>query len=126
MLTMTRWRPASELLDADPSLLDAEVWRLFEVEGGGEDSLANYEKFFGDTWGHAFRSLAEADPETRERLLGSLAALSRDFSTYRAGWFSRFHESLSADGRERAARAEAIWGCCGAASARPSRSRSGR
>lgn len=111
MLTMTRWRPASELLDADPSLLDFDVWRLFEVEGGGEDSLANYEKFFGDTWGHAFRSLAAADQGTRERLLdASLAALSRDFSTYRAGWFSRFHESLTPTDAERAARAGAYLG----------------
>ena len=41
-----------------PGLLDVEAWRLFEVEGGGEDSLANHEKFFGDTWGDAFRELA--------------------------------------------------------------------
>ena len=111
MLTVTRWRPASELLDADPSLLDVEIWRLFEVEGGGEDSLANYEKFFGDTWGHAFRSLAAADPQMRERLLeASLAALARDFSTYRAGWFSRFHESLKPSAAERAAHAKPYLG----------------
>jgi len=111
MLTMTRWRPASELLDSDPSLLDVEVWRLFEVEGGGEDSLANYEKFYGDTWGDAFRALAAADPGMRDRLLdASLAALGRDFSTYRAGWFSRFHESLAPTVAERAARAEAYLG----------------
>lgn len=29
-----------DLLRSDPELLDHEVWRLFEVEGGGEDSLA--------------------------------------------------------------------------------------
>src|SRR6185369_14985216 len=111
MLTMTRWRPASELVDSDPSLLDVEVWRLFEVEGGGEDSLANYEKFYGDTWGDAFRALAAADPGMRDRLLdASLAALGRDFSTYRAGWFSRFHESLAPTVAERAARAEAYLG----------------
>lgn len=103
MLTMTRWRPASALLDDDPSLLDDEVWRLFEVEGGGEDSLANYEKFHRDTWGDAFRNLAATDPALRARLLSvSLAALGRDFSTYRAGWFSRFHESLKPTDAERA------------------------
>lgn len=111
MLTTTRWRPASELLAADPSLLDVEAWRLFEVEGGGEDSLANYEKFYGDTWGDAFRALAAADSRMRDRLLdASLAALGRDFSAYRAGWFSRFHESLAPTDGERAARADSYLG----------------
>jgi hypothetical protein len=111
MLTMTRWRPASELLAGDPGLLELEVWRLFEVEGGGEDSLANYEKFYGDSWGVAFRAMADGDPAMRARLLdASLAALARDFATYRAGWFSRFHESLQPTDEERAQRADAYLG----------------
>lgn len=108
MLSATRYRGAAELLAEDPALLEVEVWRLFEVEGGGEDSLANHEKFFGDTWGAVFRDLAARDPAQRDRLLdASLAALARDFSTYRAGWFSRFHESLAPTDDERAERAEA-------------------
>jgi uncharacterized protein DUF6493 len=111
MLTASAWRPASELLAEDPGLLEIEVWRLFEVEGGGEDSLANYEKFHGDGWGEAFRSMAARDPGARARLLdASLAALARDFSTYRAGWFSRFHESLQPTDEERAERVASYLG----------------
>ncbi len=108
MLAATRYRGAAELVAEDPGLLEVEVWRLFGVEGGGEDSLANHEKFFGDTWGVLFRELAASDASMRGRLLdASLAALARDFSTYRAGWFSRFHESLIPTDDERAGRAEA-------------------
>ena len=99
---------AAPLIADDPGLLDTEVWRLFEVEGGGEDSLANHEKFFGDTWGDVFRDLAARDAVVRQRLLDvSLAALARDFTTYRAGWFSRFHESLVPTDDERAQRTDA-------------------
>ena len=52
----------------------------------------------------SFRSSRPRDPAMRQRLLdASLAALARDFSTYRAGWFSRFHESLAPTDDERAA-----------------------
>ena len=61
MLAATRYKGAAPLIADDPGLLDTEVWRLFEVEGGGEDSLANHEKFFGDTWGDVFRDLAARD-----------------------------------------------------------------
>ena len=108
MLAATRWRSTADLVEADPGLLEVEAWRLFEVEGGGEDSLANHEKFFGDRWGDVFRDLAAREPAARARLLdASLAALARDFGTYRAGWFSRFHESLRPTDDERALRAEA-------------------
>ena len=50
-------------------------------------------------------------PAMRERLLDvSLAALARDFATYRAGWFSRFHESLVPTDEERAQRTDAYLG----------------
>jgi hypothetical protein len=111
MLAATRRTDAAELVEDDPTLLEVEVWRLFEVEGGGEDSLANHEKFFGDTWGNLFRDIAGRDPSMRRRLLdASLAALGRDFSTYRAGWFSRFHESVAPTDEERAQRVDAYLG----------------
>jgi hypothetical protein len=111
MLAGTRWRKAADAVAEDPGLLEVEAWRLFEVEGGGEDSLANHEKFFGDSWGDLFRKLAESDSAARERLLdASLAALGRDFAQYRAGWFSRFHESLGPTDEERAARTDAYLG----------------
>lgn len=95
------------LLEA-PDLLDGPFWRLFEVEGGGEVSLANFEKFGGsggNGWAHAMRELSARGELDRSRLLdASLEALARDFSQYRAGWFSRFHEYMEPTIEERAAR----------------------
>ncbi len=111
MLSGVAYDDVDALKADDPGLLDVEVWHLFEVEGGGENSLANYEKFHGDRWGAIFRDLAARDPRMRERLLdASLAALARDFSTYRAGWFSRFHETLAPTDDERSRRADAYLG----------------
>jgi len=111
MLAATRRWKAADLVAFDPAVLDIEAWRLFEVEGGGEDSLANHEKFFGDSWGDCFRDLAARDAVARRRLLdASLAALARDFATYRAGWFSRFHETLVPTDEERAERTGAYLG----------------
>lgn len=105
MLAGTRYG-AADLVTDDPGLLEDEVWRLFEVEGGGEDSLAAHEKYTGDAWGDLFRDLATGDPAMRQRLLDcSLEALARDFGSFRAGWFSRFHESLAPTDDERADRA---------------------
>ncbi len=93
---------------ADPGLLD-EVWRLFEIEGGGELSLAAYDKYTRPddaTWKAALVQLAREGKLSRDRLLdASLDALARDFAQFRAGWFSRFHEALEPTRDERAARA---------------------
>jgi hypothetical protein len=101
---------ASELLRDDPDLLDDEVWRLFEIEGSGELSLAANDKYAPDdaTWQAALVGVAAANPAHRERLLdASLAALERDMAAFRAGWFSRFHEALGPSLDERAARGAA-------------------
>jgi len=98
---------ALELLRNDPGLLEHEVWRLFEIEGGGEDSLAARDKYArGDySWGYALKTLADEGLLDRSRLLdASLGALDRDFGQFRAGWFSAFHESLSPTLEERTAR----------------------
>jgi hypothetical protein len=106
LLAATQYRRAADLVAEDPGLLDHEAWRLFEVEGGGEHSLAAHEKYTGDSWGDLFRDLAARDATMRVRLLdGSLSALARDFGAFRAGWFSRFHESLAPTDDERALRA---------------------
>ena len=56
---------------------------------------------------HAMRELATRGEIDRNRLLdASLEALARDFSQYRAGWFSRFHEYMEPNFEERAARTE--------------------
>jgi hypothetical protein len=85
-----------EHLRADPGLLRDEVWRLFEYEGGGENSLANYDRFArGEKWSDALLSLVHAGRLPRGQLLrASLDALQRDFNHYRAKWFASFYDSL--------------------------------
>jgi hypothetical protein len=100
---------ATKLLREDPDLLDHEVWRLFEVEGTGDHSLADHDKYTHETktW---MRVLLALQPERidRDRLLdSSLAALERDLPAFRAGWYSRFHEALAPTPAERAARVDA-------------------
>jgi hypothetical protein len=97
------------LLRDDPDLLDHEVWRVFEVEGTGDHSLADHDKYTADakTWSRALVDLAGTRLD-RDRLLdASLAALERDFPAFRAGWYSRFHEALAPTPAERAARVDA-------------------
>ena len=102
--------PLHTHLLADPGLLDDELWRIFEVEGGGEISLAAVDKYVpGDDagWTATLKRLADEGHVPRDRLLDeSLATLARDFSSFRAGWFSRFHEALEPTVDERAARAD--------------------
>lgn len=79
----------------DPDLVPL-LWRLFEVEGGGEVSLANVDKFSrGQTWQATFLELGADGTLERERLLRCcLEALNRDFSAYRAQFFSALHRAL--------------------------------
>jgi hypothetical protein len=99
--------PVVEQLTADPELIEL-AWRLFEVEGGGEFSLAAFDKYQGTGsrgWSAAFRALAADGRLDRDRLLdASLAALGRDFAQFRAHWFSAFHEALEPTVDERLAR----------------------
>jgi hypothetical protein len=98
-----------EALLSDPELLDREVWRLFEVEGNGEFSLAARDKYSRAeaTWEAGLIALSAEGKLPRTQLLdASLDALERDFAQFRAGWFSRFHESLEPTIDERAERWE--------------------
>ena len=84
--------------ERDPGLLEWEVWRLFEVEGGGEASLAARDKYTqrSHSWTEAFLRQLQAGLLSRERVLdATLDALTRDFAPFRAGWFSRFHAELA-------------------------------
>ncbi|MBU2669591.1 hypothetical protein KOI35_39385 [Actinoplanes bogorensis] len=86
------------VIRADHELRDDLLWRVFEVEGGGEVSLTNVDKFSmpGCGWADAFRTLVAEGALPRERVLNScLAALGRDFSAYRAGFFARLFDSLT-------------------------------
>ena len=80
-------------------LLSKDVWRFFEVEGSGEFSLANHDKFAKpgtDSWSDRLIAYAEEGKLDRQRLLNaSLDALEKDFGQYRAGWYSRFHAALA-------------------------------
>lgn len=105
---------ASPLVDrvrADVERLASAIWRQFEVEGGGEISLAARDKYFagrarGD-WAGALKTLSEEGHLDRQRLLdASLDALNRGFAQFRAGWFSRFHELMAPTLDERVARTD--------------------
>lgn len=96
-----------EALLSNRDLLEDELWRLFEFDGGGENSLANYDRSArGAKWQDTLVDMARRGELPRERLLDStLDALERDFSAYRARWFFRFHDALEPTSRERFARA---------------------
>jgi hypothetical protein len=84
-------------LRSDPDLVERAVWRMFEVEGGGEVSLANVDKYSAEAagWQATFVELVDDGTLPRERVLTSaLGALNRDFSAYRAGWYARLYDAL--------------------------------
>lgn len=83
------------LLTYDHDLREAVFWRIFEVEGGGEVSLANVDAWTYETWQQEISSLLAEGLLSRSRLLRSaLDALARDFGAYTSGWYSRFYRSL--------------------------------
>lgn len=92
-----------------PEFLERDVWRFFEVEGGGELSLAAHDKYCrpGERWSERLQDLARAGKLDRTRLLdASIDALERDFGQFRAGWYSRLHDALSPSLQEQAERCE--------------------
>lgn len=95
-------------LTGHPEFLEVDVWRFFEVEGGGDLSLATHDKYCkSETWSNRLLKLAHAGQLDRRRLLdASLDALERDFGQFRAGWYSRFHSALEPTLDEQAARAD--------------------
>jgi hypothetical protein len=95
--------------EAEPDLLD-DVWRLFEIEGSGEHSLAAHDKYTRQSqyrWDWTLIELSKIGKLPRERLLdASLSALDRGFAQFRSGWFSAFHEQLQPTLEERQQRIE--------------------
>jgi hypothetical protein len=76
-------------LKADPYLLEHVLWRVFEVEGGGEVSLTNIDRFGKDGWRETFIALVAEGILDRSRVLAAcLDALRSDFLAYRARWYS--------------------------------------
>lgn len=93
------------MLRNDHELRNEVFWRIFEVEGGGEISLANVDKFSREegNWHNTVVALVADGTLDRERVLrSSLEALNRDFSSYRAGWFSRLYSTLAPSAAEAA------------------------
>ncbi|MGY2127374.1 DUF6493 family protein [Blastococcus sp. SYSU DS0617] len=99
----------ADYLRADPELRENVVWRMFEVEGGGEISLANVDKYSHEKngWKQAFLDLTADSTLPRPRVLtAALDALNRDFSAYRAGWYARLYDALSPTAEEQAGHQE--------------------
>ena len=94
-------------LESDPELLEDELWRIFEVEGGDLGGLVVADAAYHEDggWSQALRELAAEGTLDRGRLLdASLDALSRDFAAHRTSWHTHFHEALEPTAEERAAR----------------------
>lgn len=91
------------MLTHDHYLRENVFWRFFEVEGGGEISLANIDKFSSEdgSWKAIVVDLVDDGVLDRDRTMRScLEALNRDFSSYRAGWFSRLYDALKPNAAE--------------------------
>ncbi|MGN8245470.1 DUF6493 family protein [Cellulomonas soli] len=90
-------------LRSDPELLETVLWRVFEVEGGGEVSLTNIDRFGGSQWREAFLELTSDGTLDRARVLAAcVGALGRDFAAYRASWYAATFLALEPSGEESA------------------------
>jgi len=102
--------PLTETLLESPDILEEDIWKLFEYEGGGENSLANADRF-GGQWSESLVALMQQGKLSRQRLLdSSLAALERDFNHYRARWFHDFYDRLEPTENEVRSHAERYLG----------------
>lgn len=103
-----------EALQRAPDILQEDVWKLFEYDGDGENSLANTERF-EKSWIEAFLKLMRQGKLPRERLLEScIDALERDFNHYRAKWFFEFFDRIEPTDQELNKFGERILGLLGA------------
>ena len=70
---------------------------------GGEVSLTNVDTYQRDSWRTAIVELCGDGTLDRARVLRScLEALDRDYSSYRAGWYSRTYKALQSNAHEAA------------------------
>ncbi|MFS2164765.1 DUF6493 family protein [Variovorax sp. Varisp62] len=101
--------------DRDPGLYQA-VLRLFDVEGTSEHNLSAVDKYNHspeNSWSHIFIEGVARGEFTREQLLErALGTLEKDWPQFRAGWFSRFHETLAPSASEMAPLAARYLGLC--------------
>ncbi len=103
-----------EELERVPDLLQHDVWKLFEYDGDGENSLANTERT-DRSWIAAFLKLIEKGKLPRAKMLEStVEALERDFNHYRARWFLDFFDRLEPTEKELRQYSQRILGLLGA------------
>ncbi|GAA2830318.1 DUF6493 family protein [Crossiella cryophila] len=96
--------PLAERLRKEPGALE-ELWELLPVEGAGDSSFAAYDKYVAESekWGPALVELSRSGEVDRARLLElTVEVLGRDFSAYRAQWYTALHEGLAPSAEERA------------------------
>ncbi|MEM9780985.1 MAG: DUF6493 family protein [Pseudomonadota bacterium] len=95
------------LAEDEPGFASHDVWRFFEVEGGGELSLASHDKYTAEAgqWSTIVLAMCREGALDRARLLdASLDALERDFGQFRVGWYARLHGALTPTEAEMAVR----------------------
>lgn len=110
------WRADLDaLLAGDPGLAD-RLLRIFDLEGNGDFSLANSDKYHshpGRTWADKLLDLCKQGVFTRAQLLDKvLQALSHDWPQYRSGWHSRFHDAFAPSADEMRPFAERYLALC--------------
>ena len=82
-------------LKKDPELLKHDVWRLFEIEGDSQNSLANIDRFDKTNWSGALIELSKKGKLSRKRLLDSaISAMGLGFNHYRSKWFLDFFDTM--------------------------------
>ncbi|MFE6234719.1 DUF6493 family protein [Cellulosimicrobium sp. NPDC057862] len=102
-------RLQARALREDPAMLDRCFWPMFTVEGGGQVSLTNADKYGGGSWCATVVELVDDGTVDRGRVLDScLDALVSDLGAYQAGWFSRTLTALLPTPDELAARQAAL------------------
>ena len=96
-------------LRKDPGLLKDEIWRLFEYEGEGDNTLANVDRWEKSNWSGALVTLSKEGKLPRAKLLDSaIDALELGFNHYRARWFFEFFDRMVPTDRELKQRATRI------------------
>lgn len=106
--------PLVKALQEAPDLLKEDIWKLFEYDGDGENSLANTERF-DQSWISAFLILVDQGKLPRHRLLeASIDALERDFNHYRAKWYFELFDRLEPTDAELKKFGDRILGLLGA------------
>lgn len=94
-------------LRSEPEWLEHDLPLLFEIEQSALTSFDTHHWQEGKaaSWSVALRELAEDGTVSRDWLLdASLGALQRDFSSYNARWYHKFHEALEPTPEEHLAR----------------------